>query len=163
MIMFFKFLFIVGNCTVVAKKSLLFTGPFGIFAYMAGVQFIDRSKRQEARQCLYEAVKWCNENELKLVIFPEGTRYHDPEVLDMLPFKLGGFTSAIQTQIPIQPIVFSHYDFYDAKSKVFNPGEVRINVLEPISTEGMNEADANQLAEKTRQLMLDTFKNDVIR
>ena len=108
---------ISGKCTVVAKKSLLFAGPFGIMAYMCGVLFIDRRKRVEAREYLAEAVKWCKENETSLVLFPEGTRHHDSKVLDMLPFKLGAFTSAIQAQIPILPVVFSHYDFYDSKGK----------------------------------------------
>ena len=108
---------ISGKCTVVAKKSLLFAGPFGIMAYMCGVLFIDRRKRVEAREYLAEAVKWCKENETSLVLFPEGTRHHDSNVLDMLPFKLGAFTSAIQAQIPILPVVFSHYDFYDSKGK----------------------------------------------
>jgi len=146
-----------GQCTVVSKKSLLYAGPFGLMAYMSGVIFIDRKKGRESRQCLHEAVQWCKEQNLKLVIFPEGTRHHDPKIPDMLPFKLGAFTSAIHAQIPIQPIVFSHYDFYNSRTKLLNPGQINIDILEPISPEGLEESDANELAEKTRQIMLENF------
>ena len=39
-----------GQVTVVAKKSLLFTGPFGLMGYMSGMTFIERRKNVETKQ-----------------------------------------------------------------------------------------------------------------
>ena len=56
-----------GQCTVIAKKSLLYTGPFGFMAYMSGVTFIDRHKNIQARQAMEETAVKCKEDNLKLV------------------------------------------------------------------------------------------------
>ena len=90
-------------------------------------------------------------------MFPEGTRYHCPN--DMLNFKLGAFSAAIAAQIPIQPLVFSHYDFYS--SHAWHPGGVRIHTLEPIKTE--EKSDAKTLAVVSRQKMLEIFQEDYQR
>ena len=151
--------FMDGKATIIAKKSLLFTGPFGFMAYMSGVTFIDRNKNMEARQCVEEAAKKCKTENCKLVVFPEGTRHHSPN--DMLNFKLGAFSAAVAAQIPIQPIVFSHYDFYNSKKKIWNPGGTRIYALEPLET--TEETDVKNLAVVTRQNMLDIYKEDYQR
>ena len=147
-----------GQVTIVAKKSLLYAGPFGLLAYMSGVTFIERSKSEEAKKVLNEAVEHCKRNNWKMVVFPEGTRHHHPDQLDMLPFKLGAFNAAIQGEIPVQPIVFSHYNFYDNTAKVLDPGVIRIHVLD---TQDCSQTDdAKTLALLTRAKMLDVFKED---
>ena len=45
--------------------------------------------------------------------------------------------------------------------KILLPGEVRINILNPIPTHGLDDTNVNELAEKTRQIMLETFERDV--
>ena len=148
-----------GQCTVIAKKSLLFTGPFGLMAYMSGITFIDRNKHTEAREIMNKTVEKCKEQNWKFVVFPEGTRCHTPKKIDLLPFKLGAFSSALYSKIAVQPVVFSHYDWYDASTSFkMNPGEIRIHVLEPIDFE--NQTDAKSFAEFTREKMLETLEQD---
>ena len=148
-----------GQCTVIAKKSLLFAGPFGLMAYMSGITFIDRNKQSEAKEIMKKTVEKCKEQNWKLVVFPEGTRCHRPKELDMRPFKLGAFSSALSSQVPIQPVVFSHYDWYDSSTSFkLNPGGIRIHVLEPI--ECQNQTDSNSFAEYTREKMLCTLRED---
>ena len=56
-----------------------------------------------------------------MFIFPEGTRNRGGRML--LPFKKGAFHLAIQTQVPIIPVVISCYNsFLDHKNKVFEDG-----------------------------------------
>lgn len=149
-----------GRCTFIAKKSLLYTGPFGLMIYMSGSTFIDRQQRDKAINMLNAAAAQCKESNFKLVIFAEGTRRHDPEVLSMNPFKLGAFNAAKTTRLPIQPVVISHYDFYDAKhSKTWNPGFVRLHVMDPISEVN----DPKKCAELTREEMLTVFQEDALQ
>ena len=53
-------------------------------------------------------------------MFPEGTRNYSGH---LLPFKKGAFHLAIQTQLPIQPVVVSCYNsFLNHKTFSFTPG-----------------------------------------
>jgi len=40
-----------------------------------------------------------NKTGTKLIMFPEGTRNHNPDVKEMLPFKSGAFRAAIAAQV----------------------------------------------------------------
>jgi lysophosphatidate acyltransferase len=57
--------------TVIAKKELLYAGPFGVAAYLAGLVFIDRSGAK-GRETMNRAMQVLKENNTKLWIFPEG-------------------------------------------------------------------------------------------
>ena len=147
-----------GRCSVISKKSLLYTGPFGLMAYMSGVSFIDRNKSKEARQVLNESTQECKDKGLKMVVFPEGTRFHHPTNLTMLPFKLGAFDAAINSKLSVLPVVLSHYNFYDAQRKILNPGGIRIHVLEPIDSRQF--PDSKTFSEFTREKMIKVFQDD---
>ena len=56
-----------------------------------------------------------------MFIFPEGTRNRSGR---LLPFKKGAFHLAIQTQLPIVPVVISCYNsFLDHEKKIFDDGK----------------------------------------
>ncbi len=38
-----------GNCTPLAKKELIYSGPFGIAIWLCGITFIDRLNAEKAR------------------------------------------------------------------------------------------------------------------
>lgn len=46
---------IMDKCTVIAKKELLYTWPFGIAAWLCGLIFIPRLKAEEAKNVMNEA------------------------------------------------------------------------------------------------------------
>lgn len=65
---------------------------------------------------------------------------------------------AIKCQVPIVPVVFSSYKtFLDDKLRVLNSGEIIIEALPAIPTEGLTRDDIDELVERTRQLMIDKF------
>ncbi|CAF0812351.1 unnamed protein product [Rotaria sp. Silwood1] len=147
-------------CTILAKKELLWLGPFGISSWLAGVEFIDRNNRQRASETMSHIMKKIQNKSLRLWVFPEGTRNMDET---FLPFKFGAFRLAIQAQVPIVPIVFSPYkSIYNAdksnNSYYWRPGCITIKCLEPIGTTGMTvEHDLQRLTEMTRKRMLDEY------
>lgn len=53
----FQFWHIMGKCTVVAKKELLYAGPFGPAAWLCDLVFIPRMQSDVARQVMHEAAK----------------------------------------------------------------------------------------------------------
>ncbi len=153
-----------GKCSIIAKQSLMYAGPFGVMAYLSDLTFIDRSRGNEAKMTITEAVKVRksakgDEAGAKVLVFPEGTRCHDPVIKDMRQFKIGAFKAAIEAQVPIQPVVFSHYNFFDKKRKIFEPSGITVRVLDPIPTDGLDAGkDAEDLANRTRLKMLEVFQ-----
>lgn len=79
----------------------------------------------------------------------------------MLPFKKGAFAAAIEGQIPILPIVISHYDFLDTKKMIMDlPAKVDIHVLPLIQTEGYEgDQGVMDLTNKTAAVMQSVFSS----
>lgn len=144
------------SCSVMVKKSLLYSGPLGLVMWMVGTVFVNRTNRKEAASILSETSEHIKKEKISIIIFPEGTRNPAPE---MLPFKKGAFNLAVLSQIPIVPVVMSSYsEFYSKKEKIFNPGKFIITCLPPISTEGKKLEDVAELAESVRSQMMEVFK-----
>lgn len=105
-------------------------------------------KRGEGRSAI-EAMQRCREkleHKLSVMIFPEGTRSSTDE---MLPFKDGAFRLAIDTQVPILPMVVAGSRTALKKhSWRFGKSRAEVRVLEPVSTEGLKKADVAMLRDK---------------
>ena len=62
--------------------------------------------------------------------------------------------------MPIVPVVFSSYkSFLNAEEKILNSGDVIVTALPAISTAGMTADDVDELVERTRKMMIETFNN----
>jgi len=145
------------RCVPMVKEELKYYGPFGIAAILTGTVFIDRFNKDKAIETCNKTIDHLKKNEVKLWIFPEGTRGHEEE---LLPFKKGAFHLAIQGQLPIVPVVFSSYaPFYNKKEKKFlNDGFVITDVLDPIPTEGMTTENVTELSVTTRAIMMEAVR-----
>lgn len=119
---------IMDKCTVVAKREVFYAWPFGLGAWLCGLVFINRVQSGKARQQMEEAMNGLKERKTKLWIFPEGTRRDTGE---LHPFKKGAFHLAIDSQVPILPVVFSSYNcFLDCKNKNFKHGnKIQFNLI----------------------------------
>ncbi|ETE63601.1 1-acyl-sn-glycerol-3-phosphate acyltransferase beta [Ophiophagus hannah] len=92
---------------------------------------------------------------LKIWIYPEGTRNMNG---DLLPFKKGAFHLAIQTQVPIIPVVYSSFSsFYNPEKKMFTSGKIKVEIFPPISTKGLTSEDVDDLAKQCYTTMRETF------
>ena len=79
----------------------LFT--LGIIAYLCGTVFIDRRNLREATEKINSVGETLVPDQVKLWVFPEGTRNSDKKV-SLLPFKKGAFHVAQSCGLPILPI-----------------------------------------------------------
>lgn len=159
----------VGRMTVIAKQSLMYYGTFGITAYLCGTVFIDRTNIKEAANKINSVAQTLIPGQVKLWVFPEGTRNSDKKVC-LLPFKKGAFHVAHSCNLPILPIgknirfsylrkmliqfehlVINKHSFLDENTNMFETGEGVITVLPMIQPEGKS---VQELLENTRQVMM---------
>lgn len=150
----FEYWNVMKKCTVVAKKELFYAWPFGLAAWLCGLIFIDRLNSGRAKDSINKAATQIKQDQVKLWIFPEGTRKNTGEIH---PFKKGAFHVAVSAQLPILPVVYSPYYFLDDRHRTFDSGNVIISALPPISTEGLTMEDIDSLMERVRQCMVDEF------
>lgn len=142
--------------TVLAKKELLYVGPFGLGLWLSGFIFIERSKRKESKVIMDKVADEINKDGLCVFVFPEGTRSMKEE---MLPFKRGAFNLAVKAQVPVVPVVISSYKkFFNPANHVFNSGNYVIEVMSPISTVGLTVDDVPKLTDDVRSKMMEKFQ-----
>ncbi|KAK9325778.1 hypothetical protein V1517DRAFT_313441 [Lipomyces orientalis] len=145
-------------CSVTAKSSLKYVPFLGWFMMISGTVFIDRQNRGKAIKALDGAINTMKTNNQCVFIFPEGTRSYFPEP-DMLPFKRGAFHLALQSGFPIIPVVISNYSHvFSFRKRILQAGNIDVQVLDPVSTEGLASEDLDELVEATRSKMLDVLK-----
>jgi 1-acyl-sn-glycerol-3-phosphate acyltransferase len=126
-----------------AKKELFAIPIFGAGMRAAGYISVDRSKGRQALQSLNEAAHRISDG-TSVIIFPEGTRSPDGE---LLPFKSGTMVLAIKAGVPIVPVAITGTHQIMAKGKLLaRPGQVRISLGKPIDTTQFKTADKQALA-----------------
>ncbi|KAK6462224.1 hypothetical protein DFJ63DRAFT_319080 [Scheffersomyces coipomensis] len=145
--------------SVTAKRSLKFVPILGWFMLLSGTFFLDRSKSDKARKVLDSALASLKKDNRALFMFPEGTRSRT-EKLEFLPFKKGAFHLAKQAGIPVVPIVISNTsNIFNSKRKVFNEGEIFVEVLPPVSTDDLEtNEDVTKLCNKVNEDMLKVYQ-----
>ena len=84
-----------------------------------------------------------------LVIFPEGTRSPDGE---LLPFRKGAFVAAIHLGVPIVPVVCKGTTRIMPKGQYLSilPGTAELVILDPIPTAGLTYEDREHLRDTVR-------------
>ncbi|CAK7338484.1 unnamed protein product [Dovyalis caffra] len=117
----------------VAKKEIIWYPLFGQLYVLANHLRIDRSNPTAAIQSMKEVARAVVKNNLSLVIFPEGTRSKNGR---LLPFKKGFVHLALQTRLPIVPVVFTgaHHAWRKGSLNV-RPAPITVKYLQPIKTD----------------------------
>jgi 1-acyl-sn-glycerol-3-phosphate acyltransferase len=110
-------------------------------------------KRGEGRSAV-EAMQRCREKlerKVSVMIFPEGTR---SETDEMLRFKDGAFRLAVDTGVPILPLVVTGSRTALRKhSWRFGRSRAEVRVLEPVSVEGLDRSDVGALRDRVFALI----------
>nr|XP_020668725.1 1-acyl-sn-glycerol-3-phosphate acyltransferase alpha [Pogona vitticeps] len=144
------------RCVPIAKKELMYMGTVGLACWLGGIIFINRKKTDDAISVMSEAAQTMLSENVRLWVFPEGTRNHSGS---MLPFKRGAFHLAVQAQVPVVPVVISSYrDFYSKKERRFTTGRCTVQILPSVPTKGLSADDVPALTDRVRQAMLIAFE-----
>ncbi|KAM7033816.1 1-acyl-sn-glycerol-3-phosphate acyltransferase beta [Acridotheres tristis] len=143
------------NCVQVGKKELMYMGSVGLIMYLGGVIFINRKSTSSAKMVMSEVAKTMVAENVKVWVYPEGTRNCTG---DLLPFKKGAFHIAVQAQVPVIPVVYSSFtSFYNPKTKLFTSGKIKVEVLPPVETKGLTSDDVTDLTDRCFSTMRETL------
>jgi 1-acyl-sn-glycerol-3-phosphate acyltransferase len=113
---------------------------------------VDRSNRQSAVLSMTAAGQRVRMRGETLLVAPEGTRSHEPGLLD---FKRGPFHVATETGLPLVVFVVRGVrSLLPAGRVVVRSGTLRVDVLPPISTKNWTEADITKHMAEVREIFL---------
>lgn len=133
-----------------SKVEILRIPILGWNMVLAGDVPVERGTRKSA----LKAIRRCQEvlaDKVSVMMFPEGTR---SETDDMLPFKEGAFRLAVDSGVPILPIVVrGTRNALPKHGWRFGRSHAEVRVLEPIETAGLTTKDVAALTEKVRNLI----------
>jgi 1-acyl-sn-glycerol-3-phosphate acyltransferase len=142
-----------GHWKFIAKSSLFWIPIFGWGMRAIGNIPVDRARPSSARRMIELCHRWL-ERGVSVLIFPEGTRSTDGE---LLPFKDGAFSIAIASGRPVLPVVI------DGTIRAFRKGafdltsraDILVSVLPPIDAAPYREKkDVSGLRDATRDAMV---------
>jgi 1-acyl-sn-glycerol-3-phosphate acyltransferase len=131
-----------------AKKELLKIPVFGLIARGATV-IVDRSSGESRKRSLDKLKKTLAEG-ISILLFAEGTQNRSKEILQ--PFKDGAFRLAVDTQVPLLPmVVIGAGPLMPPGTINLRPGLIKIIVGPEIPTSGINET--SELKSHTFEIM----------
>lgn len=134
-----------------SKVEILRIPVLGWDMWLAGDVPVERGTRKSA----LKAMRRCQEvlaHRVSVMMFPEGTRSVSEE---MLPFKEGAFRLAIDSGVPILPLVVKGTRSALPKHGWrFGRSDAEVRVLPPVETAGLTTRDVAALTERVRNLIL---------
>ena len=142
----------------VVKKELFKVPVWGWALWATGAIGLDRSNSAESIARLNKEKDEKLTDGWSVLIYPEGTRTPDGFLKE---FKKGAFMMAVQTGIPILPVVCNGaFKIMPKKMLAFRPGRVTLEICPPIVTNGLTEKDVPELMTKTRDAILARLRPD---
>lgn len=119
----------------------------------------DRRAGPAAHRAINEQVSRVVAEGLSLVIYPEGTRSKDAE---LMPFKKGAFRIAIDNGMPMVPVTITGSEkVWRPNGKLIFGGKVRLVIHDPIPTAGLTSGDIGSLRDRLRRVVEESY--DAIR
>lgn len=140
-----------------AKVELFSIPFFGLAIKKMGCLPIDRSNRQAAKRSLEQAAQAVRQGN-SLIIFPEGTRSLDGQ---LLPFKKGGFVLALKAGQPIVPVSISGSGrVWPKGGGRLHPGPIKVVFSPPIPTANYHPRDKGKLMAAVREAIAAHYEPD---
>ncbi|MBX3147524.1 MAG: 1-acyl-sn-glycerol-3-phosphate acyltransferase [Gemmatimonadales bacterium] len=139
-----------GVLRFVFKKELSRVPLLGWAINTLGHVSIDRGNRGSAFAS-YDSAAEQIRGGVSAIVFAEGTR---SSTGSLQSFKKGPFVLAISAQVPVVPVYCETYQRLPKGSLAPRPGIVRVRLGSPIATNGLDYAERDGLADRTREALL---------
>lgn len=148
-------LLIPGEFRPIAKRELLKIPVFG-FIVKAATVVVDRSNAQSRKQSMEELRKIL-QGGISILVFAEGTQNRTKEIFQ--PFKDGAFRIAVDSQLPIVPIVVvGAGPLMPPGTLTIKPGIIKVIAGEPIPVAGLTTDDVQTLKQQVFDRMMEIYK-----
>jgi putative phosphoserine phosphatase/1-acylglycerol-3-phosphate O-acyltransferase len=139
------------DVTGVAKKEVSRQPVLAQIGWLMNMAYVDRGDTEQAKRALAPVVDRIRQG-ISLAISPEGTRSPTPRVG---PFKKGAFHLAMQSGVPIVPIVIRNAGVHLWRGSVFmRKGTVDVDVLPPISVADWKVEELGERVDEVRDLFV---------
>ncbi len=137
--------------TAVAKKEILWVPLVGLVYTLSGSLRIDRGDRPRAVAALAAQARFLRRGGLSVAIWPEGTRSRTGR---LLPLKKGFAHLALQTRLPVVPVVVSgaHRAWRVGGLRIQEGARVRVEIGAPIPTDGWSRERLNEHVEEVARV-----------
>ena len=141
---------------VAVSKIELKNIPFlGWAMQAAGHIFVDRRNHSRALKSMNKAKRSMSKNPRSVIIFPEGTRSKNGEIL---PFKKGGLVLAMSLGMEIVPVGIIGTRSLLKNKFSSHDDTLKLKIGKPIKTTFLNYDDRNNLAENVRNEVVGLVK-----
>jgi 1-acyl-sn-glycerol-3-phosphate acyltransferase len=136
----------------VAKKELFDLPVVGWMMKLAGDISVDR-RGENRKESTFEQARYYLQNRCSVMFFPEGTRSRNGK---LNAFTKGAFELAVKEQIPVLPLVVDGtQNTLPKKSWKFGVAKhIKLRILDPVSTEGLEKNDVTPLSREVRARIL---------
>ncbi|MBI5526597.1 MAG: 1-acyl-sn-glycerol-3-phosphate acyltransferase [Deltaproteobacteria bacterium] len=134
----------------VIKKEVIFYPFFGQLYLLAGHLRLDRGHHAAAVASMRSLADLVRRARLSIFLSPEGTRARDGR---LLPFKRGMAHLAIQTGLPVVPIVIlGAYRAWPSDSLSIRGGTIRVEVLPAVDTRDWSPENTVEATEQIHRV-----------
>ncbi len=136
----------------VAKKELFDLPVVGWLMKLAGDISVDR-RAENRKEKTFEQARYYLNNRCSVMFFPEGTRSRNGK---LNAFTKGAFELAVKEQIPVLPMVVDGtQNTLPKRSWKFGIAKhIKLRILDPVSTEGLERNDVTPLSREVRARVL---------
>lgn len=130
--------------SAILKKELLNIPLFGWSLALLKPIAIDRKRKLTARQAILEQGKSRLEQNISILIFPEGTRVN---VDQNKKYQSGGAVLAIEAGAKVLPVSHNAGYFWPSGKFLKYPGTIKVNIGKPIETAGRSARELTEQVE----------------
>ena len=129
--------------SIVLKRELLSLPFFGWGLRLTDPIAIDRGNPKQALKQTLEQGKQRLDNNISVLIFPEGTRIKPGQ---QGKFARGGANIAVAAGVPVVPIALNAGEFWPSDSYLKFPGKITVKIGKPISSSEFNSREITEQA-----------------
>ncbi len=139
----------------VAKREIIYYPFYGLAWVLAGHLLLDRKTPERARASMNKLSAFLKKERLHVFMYPEGSRARDGR---LLPFKKGVIHLALQTGLPIVPVVTEGaHKAWEKATLALRKVPITVRFLEPIDTSGWTEDRREEHLADLRQRFIDVL------